>query len=164
MALKFEKRKYSNRRTYLIEAVRKRRKKIRKMAVEYKGGKCEKCGYNRCIEALEFHHNDVTQKDFGISNKGYTRSWNKVKEELDKCTMLCANCHREIHAKLAASNGNIGMKKRVNSGKSTNDLLADNPEPNPPMVCGGKVQRLDTRYLMSDITSDHGKGIVRLSE
>jgi len=47
---------------------------------------------------LEFHHLKTNEKDFGISQKGYTRSWVKVKKELDKCVMLCANCHREIHA------------------------------------------------------------------
>ena len=68
------------------------------MTVSYKGGRCVICGYDRCIEALEFHHLDPTQKDFGISSKGYTRSWGKVKEEADKCVLLCANCHREVHA------------------------------------------------------------------
>ncbi|OGI18574.1 MAG: hypothetical protein A3B68_02280 [Candidatus Melainabacteria bacterium RIFCSPHIGHO2_02_FULL_34_12] len=106
-----ETRKYSDRRLYLIEAVRKRRKKIRLMAIEYKGGKCKLCGYNRCIEALEFHHTDPSKKDFSISSRGHSRSWKRVKEELDKCTMLCANCHREIHTKLAAHNGNIMVNK-----------------------------------------------------
>ena len=40
---------------------------------------------------------DPKEKDFGISNKGYTRSWDIIKEELDKCILVCANCHREIH-------------------------------------------------------------------
>lgn len=70
------------------------------MAVEYKGGKCSVCGYDRCADALEFHHLDPSQKDFGISSKGYTRSWDKVKEELDKCILVCSNCHREIHSGL----------------------------------------------------------------
>ncbi len=70
------------------------------MAIEYKGGKCEACGYDRCIEAPEFHHINSSDKDFGISYKGYTRGWKKVKEEVDKCKLLCANCHREIHAEL----------------------------------------------------------------
>ena len=105
-----EKRKYSDRRQYLVQAVRERRKKVRVMAVAYKGGKCVRCGYDRCIEALEFHHTDPTEKDFGISNKGYTRSWKRIQEELDKCVMLCANCHREIHAQLAALSGNTRMK------------------------------------------------------
>ena len=93
-----EKRTYQERRKYLLKAVQRRREKVRLMAVEYKGGRCQVCGYDRCIEALEFHHLDPTQKDFGISHKGYTRSWEKVKEEVDKCILLCANCHREIHA------------------------------------------------------------------
>ena len=93
-----EKRTYQERRKYLLKAVQRRREKVRLMAVSYKGGCCQICGYDRCIEALEFHHLDPTQKDFGISQKGYTRSWEKVKEEADKCVLLCANCHREVHA------------------------------------------------------------------
>lgn len=81
------------------------------MAVEYKGNKCEICGYNKCIDALEFHHKNSSLKDFSISNKGYTRSLKKVKEELDKCILVCANCHRELHAKkLAAHSGNAVVK------------------------------------------------------
>jgi 5-methylcytosine-specific restriction endonuclease McrA len=92
-------RPYAQRRSYLIAAVRKRRKKVRQMAIEYKGGRCQKCGYDFCVDALEFHHSDSSEKDFSISEKGYTRSWSKVREELDKCILLCANCHREVHAK-----------------------------------------------------------------
>ena len=67
------------------------------MAIEYKGGKCMICGYDKCNKALEFHHIDSGRKDFGISAKGYTRSWQKVKSELEKCILICANCHRELH-------------------------------------------------------------------
>ena len=143
-----EKRKYSDRSQYLIRAVHARRKKVRKMAVEYKGGKCEVCGYDRCIEALEFHHNDLSSKEFGISAKGYTRSWNNVMKELDKCMLICANCHRELHARLAAPIGNDRMKKRVNSGNAQyciGSILSQAPGRDS---CGpGKVQRLETRYL-----------------
>lgn len=79
------------------DAVIRRRKNVKIKAVEYKGGSCEICGYNKCNEALQFHHLDPTQKDFGISAGGFTRSWEKVKSELDKCIMVCANCHSEIH-------------------------------------------------------------------
>lgn len=81
------------------EAVQKRRNKVKLMSIEYKGGKCEICGYDKCIDALEFHHLNSYKKDFGIVEKGYTRSFDKVKEELDKCILVCANCHREIHHK-----------------------------------------------------------------
>ena len=103
-----DRRCYTDRRTYLIDAVRKRRKRVRLMAVQYKGGRCSRCGYDRCVDALEFHHRNSSQKDFSISEKGYTRSWKRVCEELDKCVLLCANCHRELHARTAASTGNRG--------------------------------------------------------
>lgn len=80
-------------------SVQKRRDLIKKMAVDYKGGKCERCDYNKCIAALEFHHLQPNHKDFAISHKGYTRSWDKVKTEIDKCIMLCSNCHKEEHYK-----------------------------------------------------------------
>lgn len=44
------------------------------MALEYKGNKCSICGYDKCLGALEFHHLDSEEKDFGISEKGYTRA------------------------------------------------------------------------------------------
>jgi 5-methylcytosine-specific restriction endonuclease McrA len=95
-----ERRTYSDRREYLIQAVQKRCKNIRWKAIAYKGGRCQICSYDRCAEALEFHHLSSSRKDFGISSKGYTRSWNKVLEELEKCILLCANCHRELHVGL----------------------------------------------------------------
>ncbi|MBF0618729.1 MAG: hypothetical protein HQL19_01020 [Candidatus Omnitrophica bacterium] len=94
-----EKRTYNDRREYLIKAVSARRKRVREMAVAYKGGRCESCGYDRCMDALEFHHVDPAQKDFNVSSRGYSRSWERVKVELGKCMILCANCHRELHAK-----------------------------------------------------------------
>ncbi len=71
---------------------------MKRRAVEYKGGKCAICGYDKTVEALSFHHG--TDKEFGIGAKGYTRSWGKAKTELDKCVLVCANCHAEIHAGL----------------------------------------------------------------
>lgn len=82
------------------EAVRRRRRKVKEMSIEYKGGCCERCGYNKCIGALEFHHINPEEKEFGIAFKGYTRSWEKVKKELDKCILVCSNCHSEIHEEI----------------------------------------------------------------
>lgn len=90
-------RKYADRADYLKKAVAKRRQDLRQKAIVYKGGQCSICGYNKCAQALDFHHLEIGQKDFGISAKGYTRSWSKVKAELNKCVLLCANCHREVH-------------------------------------------------------------------
>lgn len=107
-----DRRKYRDRSEYLKKAVDKRRKKIRLMAVKYKGGKCELCGYGKCLQALDFHHLDHKQKNFGISLDGLTRSWEKVRRELDNCIMLCANCHREVHAGMTQLPRVIGVEKR----------------------------------------------------
>ena len=85
--------------------VSEHRQKRKQKAVEYKGGKCQikDCGYDRCIEALEFHHLDSKEKDFGWGD-GVGRKWEVQKKELDKCIMVCANCHREIHVGLIEIN------------------------------------------------------------
>ncbi len=70
-----DKRKHADRREYLTKAVKKRRKKIREEAIDYLGGKCQICGYDSCTDALEFHHLDETNKEFGISDSGHARSW-----------------------------------------------------------------------------------------
>jgi len=72
------------------------RSRTKEKAVEYKGGVCVVCGYNRCVRAFDFHHLDPKEKDFTIS-KNCNKAWDKVKAELDKCVLVCANCHREIH-------------------------------------------------------------------
>lgn len=63
--------------------------------IEYKGGKCEICNYDKCYKALEFHHIDPNQKDFDISANSF--AFERMKQEVDKCMLLCANCHRELH-------------------------------------------------------------------
>lgn len=74
------------------------RRRIKARAIEYKGGKCVLCGYDRCNAALEFHHLDKTKKGFGLSRGGRIRSWESIKAELEKCVLVCANCHREVEA------------------------------------------------------------------
>lgn len=75
-----------------------RRKKLKVMAVEYKGGKCQNCGYNKSYAAIQFHHRDPKTKSFSLAHPN-TRSWEKVKAELDKCDIVCSNCHAEIENK-----------------------------------------------------------------
>lgn len=71
---------------------------IKQQCVDYKGGKCQHCGYNKYIGALDFHHIDPNEKDYGISRS--TKSFERRKQELDKCLCLCKNCHRTEHYKL----------------------------------------------------------------
>ena len=75
-----------------------RQRLFKKKCISYKGGCCEKCGYSKYDGALEFHHLDPNEKDFGISRARHTAFSDKTKLELDKCILLCANCHREQHA------------------------------------------------------------------
>jgi predicted HNH restriction endonuclease len=107
-----DKRTYRDRSEYFKRAVDKRRKKIRSEAIKYRGGKCELCGYKRCSRAFDFHHLDPKKKKFGISLNGLTRSWERVRHELDNCIMLCANCHREVHAGITQLPRVIGVEKR----------------------------------------------------
>ncbi len=79
--------------------VDKRRKELKQRAVAYKGGTCVKCGYAKCVDALAFHHRESGSKDFSFSEGGITRSWDRIRAELDKCELVCANCHAEIHAR-----------------------------------------------------------------
>lgn len=67
------------------------------MIVDYLGGKCSNCGYNKCVAALDAHHIDPSNKSFALSHRGLTKSWDRIKEEANKCRLLCANCHREEH-------------------------------------------------------------------
>lgn len=75
------------------------RQRTKQRLVEIFGGKCQLCGYNKSIAALDFHHLDPSKKDFAIGNTPI-HNWEKVLEESKKCILVCANCHREIHAGL----------------------------------------------------------------
>lgn len=75
--------------------VYRRSRQKKKRAVQYKGGKCQICGYNRADEAFDFHHIDPSTKLFGIGSN-YCRKWSDIQKELDKCILLCRNCHAEL--------------------------------------------------------------------
>lgn len=78
------------------DETRIRLEKLKVKCVEYKGGKCISCGYNKCMKALHFHHRNPNEKEFNISNLLRKNGWEKIQLELDKCDLLCANCHAEI--------------------------------------------------------------------
>lgn len=68
-------------------------------AIKLLGGKCSICGYNKCVDALEFHHKNPNEKEFKLGS-GNTMSWKEYKNEAMKCILVCSNCHKEIHYKL----------------------------------------------------------------
>lgn len=75
-----------------------RSKEVRRLAIEHKGGKCQHCEYDKYEGALQFHHLDPTQKDPKEFKRG--KNIEAFMAEVDKCILLCANCHAEEHDKL----------------------------------------------------------------
>ena len=78
-----------------------RQRAFKQKLVDIKGGKCVKCGYNKSNAALQFHHLDPEEKDFQFSKyrlTSFEKNKDKIMKELDKCILVCANCHAEIHS------------------------------------------------------------------
>ena len=103
---------YDTSKNYLYE--------LKIKCILYKGGKCERCGYDKCPRSMDFHHVDPTQKDFSLgdrnpnTNKNGTKKWESVCIELDKCLLLCRNCHSEVHEELdkRQEGGNLGLHRQ----------------------------------------------------
>lgn len=78
-------------------AVKACRRRLKIRCVEYLGGRCKKCGYDRCLRALQFHHIHREDKAEAlyvlIANN---RPWDVIVLELEKCVLLCSNCHAEV--------------------------------------------------------------------
>ena len=74
------------------------RRNLKVRAVEFMGSSCFGCSRTGPPAIFDFHHRDAADKHFGIGQDGIPRRWEKVVAELAKCVMLCANCHREVHA------------------------------------------------------------------
>jgi transposase/rubredoxin len=82
-----------------VEAVTRRRQRVKKILVREAGGRCSLCGYDRYVGALGFHHLDAAEKRFGISRLG--ASLGRARAEARKCILLCANCHAEVEGGVA---------------------------------------------------------------
>ena len=83
------------------EIYKKKRERVKRYKLEFTqllGGKCSKCGYNKCTAALDFHHNYENKED-NIARIIKDFSKQKALKEVKKCILLCANCHRELHNK-----------------------------------------------------------------
>lgn len=81
------------------ERVKKWRHETKARMVKAMGEKCQGCGYRGCPAAFDFHHFDPKEKDFGFGAiRASCKSWDRIVEELRKCVLLCANCHREVHS------------------------------------------------------------------
>ncbi|MFM2010760.1 MAG: Cronobacter phage [Bacteroidota bacterium] len=75
-------------------------KEIKNLISSIKQSGCSVCGYNRCSSALEFHHRDRKEKSFALSKALIKKTRKEILDEIDKCILVCSNCHKEIHAGL----------------------------------------------------------------
>lgn len=96
--------KYHGNKKYFLKRNRKWHKMNKErwrevLLAKFGALKCQRCGYDECEDALDFHHIDPSRKDSTISRHMYRRKPTSERiEELDKCTILCSNCHRLIHS------------------------------------------------------------------
>ena len=125
------------------DGVKKWRDATKVRIVESMGGKCQICGYLKCVQSLDLHHIDPSKKEFSFGAiRSNPRAWIRIAEELRKCVLLCRNCHGEFHA---------GVVKIPGTVQSFNEEYADYItkqkeelwEPCP--VCG-KNKRTRNRY------------------
>lgn len=95
-----QRRYYAKHREKVIKAVQEQKQKYKAEWVEFKKTlKCQKCGYNKHHNALDFHHKDPKEKDRAVSYFVARKLFKKAMEETKKCMVLCANCHRVLHYK-----------------------------------------------------------------
>jgi hypothetical protein len=93
----------NNNKEYIQEKQREDKRKRKLWSIEYLGGVCSNCKETYHPAVYEFHHIDPTTKDRDPS-KMMSLSLVKLTTELDKCVLLCANCHRiEHHGKTYGS-------------------------------------------------------------
>ena len=91
-----------------------RREAVKKWAIAYKGGCCQKCGYSKSARALCFHHTDPSKKELEINASSAARSKKVLQAELDKCLLLCCNCHMEAHDEIEQA---VRVRRMTNSPK-----------------------------------------------
>ncbi len=103
---------------------RKQSRVAKQNCIDYKGGRCEVCGYSKCMTAIEFHHRDPSQKDFDISRRRTVKLTDEFKRELDKCAILCANCHREEHLRLTEGRESLLVINKTNKEFSVWDFIS----------------------------------------
>jgi hypothetical protein len=96
-------------------SIKRKRRLVKYFAQSLKSEGCVICGYNRCYEALHFHHTSE-EKDRNISR---ARSMEMIESEVEKCVVVCANCHAEIHAGLV---GGMDLPKTGMLGVDTEQL------------------------------------------
>lgn len=80
-----------------VNYVIKRKRILKDFYIEQAGGRCVKCGYDKCIGSLHFHHRNPEEKVFQLNVTNFSKPKESIEAEIKKCDLVCANCHGEIH-------------------------------------------------------------------
>ena len=128
-------------------------------AVLQRGGKCEKCGYNKNLSALEFHHRNPEEKKFQIDMRRCSNTnLETLKEELDKCELLCSNCHHEYH------NSDLSLDNVSKIISNSSKTSFSNPSGNICPVCGQRFSKVTGKIYCSEQCKWKDKGYPSLDE
>lgn len=102
---------YEKNKHKVMQRTYQRRQECKKRAVEYLGGKCNRCNLvDKCLDVYCFHHKDPSTKSFKISSR--RMKFETIRDELDKCLLLCVNCHRKEHCKYKTGNDRYTRYRR----------------------------------------------------
>lgn len=87
-----------NKELYFTRNKKYKQEKIQQFDDYKKTLSCKTCGQNHSA-TLDFHHRDKEEKEINICDAVHYQNWGieRVKKEIDKCDILCANCHRILH-------------------------------------------------------------------
>lgn len=114
-------------------------------AIFQRGGKCEKCGYDKNLAALDFHHQNPEEKKFQIDMRKFSNTnLETLKEELDKCILLCANCHREHH------NPDLTLNNVTEIISDSSKTSFSNPKGQECPVCGKRFPKAQGKIYCSE--------------
>lgn len=133
-----------------VKAVSDYRRRRKENLIKVCGSKCALCGYDKLPAGLEFHHIDPTQKSYGIASKGTCHAIDKDLAEVRKCLLICANCHREVHAGLYSQE--ILFENQYFDEEFANILLEETQAKtvkhfNYCVDCGKEIQPRSTRCV-----------------
>lgn len=148
------------------DKVKKWRKNTKLKIVKSMGGRCQICGYDKCVEGLDLHHIDPSTKELGFGRiMANPKNIGKILIEVEKCILLCCRCHREVHSGITIIPENyfkldisVFVKARFSETKS-NPKKKDIPE----IKCRKKfeiskeeLEKLITLYPMTQIGKQFG--------
>jgi len=150
----------TNPNNYSAQKIRGIKRKLE--LIKRRGGKCEICGYDKNLSALEFHHKNPEDKEFPLDAKHLSnRTMEKINKEFDKCILLCANCHAEIHnPDLDLVNINKKLKQGKEILKRSQERKKRSRKQSKCLNCGRSFDMVDGKlFCCSDCRKEYSDKI-----